>query len=194
MSVARRIVLVTLGLTASPALADHHGMAMHDGGAGSSLATGVSLLAASFGTSFYEGDYEAVVPGAAWSSEHWAAGANLAMYRLQENGRELYGLGDVAVHGQGTLIDAGNIVLSAHGLQGVEYNCEFVQISKATRSPSWAVTAICQEPGYVFPDVLSVTRMSPTQFDLVSVRPIDDESEASGNSGSYYRCEGMVLP
>ena len=36
--------------------------------------------------------------------------------------------------------------------------------------------------------------MSPTQFDLVSVRPIDDESEASGNSGSYYRCEGMVLP
>lgn len=93
-----------------------------------------------------------------------------------------------------TLIDAGNIVLSAHGLQGVEYNCEFVQISKATRSPSWAVTAICQEPGYVFPDVLSVTRMSPTRLDLVSVRPIDDESEASGNSGSYYLCEGMVLP
>lgn len=93
-----------------------------------------------------------------------------------------------------TLIDAGNIVLSAHGLQGVEYNCEFVQISKAAASPSWAVTAICQEPGYVFPDVLSVTRMSPTQLDLVSVRPIDDESEASGNSGSYYLCEGMVLP
>ncbi|MBZ9854703.1 hypothetical protein LB566_12905 [Mesorhizobium sp. CA13] len=93
-----------------------------------------------------------------------------------------------------TLIDAGNIVLSAHGLQGVEYNCEFLQISKATRSPSWAVTAICQEPGYVFPDVLSVTQMSPTQIDLVSVRPIEDESEASGNSGSYYLCEGMALP
>ncbi|QKD03765.1 hypothetical protein [Mesorhizobium loti] len=93
-----------------------------------------------------------------------------------------------------TLIDAGNVVLSAHGLQGVEYNCEFVQISKATRSPSWAVTAICQEPGYIFPDVLSVTQMNPTQVDLVSVRPIDDESEASGNSGSYYLCEGVALP
>jgi hypothetical protein len=93
-----------------------------------------------------------------------------------------------------TLMDAGNIVLSAHGLQGVEYNCEFVQISKATRSPSWAVTAICQEPGYVFPDVLSVTQMNPTQVDLVSVRPIDNESEASGNSGSYYLCEGVALP
>jgi len=28
----------------------------------------------------------------------------------------------------------------------------------------------------------------------VSVRPIDDESEASGNSGSYYLCEGVALP
>lgn len=92
-----------------------------------------------------------------------------------------------------TLIDAGNVVLS-HGLQGVEYNCEFVQISKATRSPSWAVTAICQEPGYVFLDVLSATQISPTQVDLVSVRPIDDESEASGNSGSYYLCPGVALP
>lgn len=69
-----------------------------------------------------------------------------------------------------------------------------MQISKATISPSWAVTAICQEPGYVFPDVLSVTRMSATQLDLVSVRPVDDESEASGNSGSYYLCEGIALP
>ena len=92
------------------------------------------------------------------------------------------------------LIDAGNIVLSAHGLQGADYNCEFLQISKATASPSWAVTAICQEPGYVFPDVLSVTQMNAKQIDLVSVRPVADESEASGNSGSYYLCEGVALP
>jgi hypothetical protein len=93
-----------------------------------------------------------------------------------------------------TLIDAGNIVLSAHGLQGVEYTCEFVQVSKATRSPSWAVTAICQQPGYVFPDVLSVTQMSPTQLDLVSVRPALDENEQTGNSGSYFLCDGVTLP
>lgn len=93
-----------------------------------------------------------------------------------------------------TLVEAGNIVLSARGLQGVEYNCEFLQISKATASPSWAVTAICQEPGYVFPDVLSVTQINSKQVDLVSVRPTDSESEASGNSGSYYLCEGVALP
>jgi len=93
-----------------------------------------------------------------------------------------------------TLIEAGNIVLSAHGLQGVEYNCEFLQVTKATSSPSWAVTAICQEPGFVFPDVLSVTQMNAKQIDLVSVRPVDDESEQSGNSGSYFLCDGVALP
>ena len=93
-----------------------------------------------------------------------------------------------------TLIDAGNIVLSARGLQSVEYDCEFLQITKATLSPSWAVTAICQEPGHVFPDVLSVTQLSPKQIDLVSVRPAEDESEASGNSGSFFLCDGVALP
>jgi len=93
-----------------------------------------------------------------------------------------------------TLIDAGNVILSADGLQSVEYNCEFVQVTKATRSPSWAVTAICQEPGFLFPDVLSITQMNATQIDIVSVRPTADEGEQVGNGGSYYLCEGVSLP
>ncbi|MER9234093.1 hypothetical protein NKI56_18660 [Mesorhizobium sp. M0622] len=93
-----------------------------------------------------------------------------------------------------TVIEGGNIVLSANGLESIEYNCEFLQITKATRSPSWAVTAICQEPGYVFPDVLSLTQMSPKQIDLVSVRPAADQSEQSGNSGSYFLCDGVAMP
>ena len=93
-----------------------------------------------------------------------------------------------------TLIEAGNIVLSAHGLQGVEYNCEFLQVTKATSSPSWAVTAICQEPGFLFPDVLSITQMNATQIDIVSVRPTADEGEQAGNGGSYYLCDGVSLP
>ncbi|MER9354614.1 hypothetical protein [Mesorhizobium sp. M0254] len=93
-----------------------------------------------------------------------------------------------------TLIDTGNVILSADGLQSVEYNCEFVQVTKATRSPSWAVTAICQEPGFLFPDILSITQMNVTQIDIVSVRPTADEGEQAGNGGSYYLCEGVSLP
>ncbi|WP_181182023.1 MULTISPECIES: hypothetical protein [unclassified Mesorhizobium] len=93
-----------------------------------------------------------------------------------------------------TVIDAGNIVLTAKGLQGVEYYCEFLQVSKARSAPSWAVTAICREPDHVFPDVLSVTPVNAKQIDLVSVRPVDDEGARSGNGGSYYHCEGVALP
>ena len=60
-----------------------------------------------------------------------------------------------------TVIEAGNVVLTARGLDSIEYNCEFLQVTKATRSPAWLVNAICQEPGHLFPDVLSVTGDEP---------------------------------
>ena len=92
-----------------------------------------------------------------------------------------------------TVIDEGNTLLTAKGLQSVEYDCEFLEVTKATRSPAWLVNAVCQEPGYLFPDVLSIIEMSPTQLVLVSVKPADPEG-GSGNSGSYYLCEGVALP
>lgn len=92
-----------------------------------------------------------------------------------------------------TVIEAGNVILTSRGLESIEYNCEFVQVTKATRSPAWAVTAICQEPGYLFPDVLSIVEMNETQFDLVSVKPAGEEGD-SGNSGSYYFCPDVPLP
>ena len=30
-----------------------------------------------------------------------------------------------------TVIEAGNIILTAHGLESIEYNCEFLQVTKA---------------------------------------------------------------
>jgi hypothetical protein len=92
-----------------------------------------------------------------------------------------------------TVIEAGNVILTAHGLDSIEYNCEFLQVTKANRSPAWLVNAVCQEPGYLFPDVLSIVEMSPTQLDLVSVKPVDPES-GGGNGGSYYRCDGVESP
>lgn len=92
-----------------------------------------------------------------------------------------------------TAIEAGNTILSARGIESIEYNCEFVQVTRATRSPAWLAQAICQEPGYLSPDVLSITEMNETQLDLVSVKPTDPES-GGGNGGSYFLCEGVALP
>jgi len=92
-----------------------------------------------------------------------------------------------------TVIEAGEVVLTSRGLDSIEYNCEFMQITKATRAPAWLVSAICQEPGHLFPDVLSITEMNETQFDLVSVKPAGEEGD-SGNTGSYYFCPDVAVP
>lgn len=89
-----------------------------------------------------------------------------------------------------TVIEAGNVMLTARGIESIEYNCEFVTVTKASRAPAWLAQAVCQEPGYLFPDVLTITQMSPTQIELVSVTPVDPETGGS-NGGSYYLCEGV---
>ena len=92
-----------------------------------------------------------------------------------------------------SVIEAGNLILTSRGIESIEYDCEFVGVTKATRAPAWLVEAVCQEPGYLFPDVLTVTEMSPTQLDLVSVTPADPES-GGGNGGSYVLCDGVSPP
>lgn len=92
-----------------------------------------------------------------------------------------------------TVIEAGNVILTARGIESIEYNCEFVTVAKATRSPAWLVNAVCQEPGYVFPDVLSVVQLNETQIELVSATPVDPEI-GGGNGGSYTLCEGVAPP
>lgn len=92
-----------------------------------------------------------------------------------------------------SVLEAGNIVLSESGLEGIEYNCEFVQITKATNAPAWAVIAVCSEPGHVFPDVLTVTQLNASEVELVSVRSASEE-ENPGNSGTYVLCDGVTAP
>jgi hypothetical protein len=125
-----------------------------------------------------------LLPGAAVAADDFIKGVYLTSEELCAQARK---------DSLQTVIDAGNTILTARGIESIEYNCEFVQVTKATRSPAWLVNAVCQEPGYLFPDVLSVLQMSPTQIDLVSVKPVDPES-GGGNGGSYYFCEGVALP
>jgi hypothetical protein len=91
------------------------------------------------------------------------------------------------------VLEAGHTMLTARGIEAIEYNCEFVQATSASRSPAWLVHAICQEPGFIHPDVLSLTQLSPTQIELVSVRP-EDPDGVGGNGGSYVLCDGVSAP
>lgn len=91
-----------------------------------------------------------------------------------------------------SVLEEGNVLLTERGFESYEYNCEFLTVTPATRAPGWVVTALCQEPGYAFPDVLSVIKMNDTQLDFASVRATTEDDP--GNSGSYFLCEGVETP
>jgi hypothetical protein len=100
----RMLFLVVLGLAPVTAFADHqHGMLPGSGEGATTVSVGVSLIAAAFDTMSYGGDYQGVVPVVRMSHGRFAAAASIGMYRLQPNGRELYGPGDAVVHGQAGL-------------------------------------------------------------------------------------------
>jgi hypothetical protein len=111
MGMTHRIGLAWLvGLTVpAVAQADHHdGMAMEShGDAAPAFGARLSLLAATYSTMNYIGDYQGAVPSFTWSGKGFGAGASLPLYRLQENGRVLFGLGDAVVHARATLVDQG---------------------------------------------------------------------------------------
>jgi hypothetical protein len=72
--------------------------------ASSSLAAGVTFVAASYQTMDYGGDYQGVVPSASWALGRFSVGASWAYYRLFENGAHQRGVGDAVVHGHAALL------------------------------------------------------------------------------------------
>ena len=99
MDVLRIGAIVAVGMTSTAAAADHDEMeaSVHGGAPTPSLDVGVSVLDARLNSSFYVGNYQGVTPTAHWMHGPWSAMAMLGLYRLEENGRTLYGPGDVMV-------------------------------------------------------------------------------------------------
>jgi hypothetical protein len=127
MNMAGRITLMLALAAPAVAHADHHGMAMSQAGdTPSTFGAGVSLLAATFATTYYSGDYEGLLPSASWATGRFAAGASLPAYRVLENGLAIYGVGDLVVNGQAALlvdrdVQAG-VMLAASAPTGNEVN------------------------------------------------------------------------
>lgn len=106
-------LLALLVMAPAVALADHaHHHGMVAGGAevqGSSYAAGISLVAATFDTMEYAGEYQGISPAARWSRGRFSAAASIGMYRLEKNGLARIGAGDAMVHGQAAVVKRGAI-------------------------------------------------------------------------------------
>ncbi|MGE0499912.1 MAG: hypothetical protein AB7I79_11700 [Rhizobiaceae bacterium] len=90
-------------------------------------------------------------------------------------------------------IETGEIILTPSGIEGLEYNCEFLDWKRSTRSPGAIVTALCQEPGYAYPEIFAVMPQSEGQVDL-TVSLAAGADGANTNAGTYHLCEGVAPP
>lgn len=95
--------------------------------------------------------------------------------------------------GLGAVLEGGNVVLSARGIDGYEYHRDFIQVVKGTRTPGHVVLALCEEPGYAFPDTMAIFPRAEGQLQLTAQGDNGDES-GGGNSGTFHFCEGVALP
>jgi hypothetical protein len=89
-----------------------------------------------------------------------------------------------------TVFETGEAVLSARGILGIEYHCDFMDLRTKERTPGWLATALCEEPGYAFPDLLAIMPRGEGELEVTSMRPAEED----GNSGMYFLCEGVALP
>ena len=95
--------------------------------------------------------------------------------------------------GAQAIFEDGYTVLTAEGFLGIEYHCDFLQVLAGKRTPGFVVTALCEEPGYAFPDVLAIMPRGEGELEVTS--SLDAAGgEPSGNSGTYHLCEGLTLP
>lgn len=97
--------IAALLLSAGSARADHVHTMEHQGeGGGNAFGAGITMLAASFDTMLYGGNYQGILPAFQWSNDRFGAGVSAALYRIEENGALHYGPGDIVAHGQVALL------------------------------------------------------------------------------------------
>lgn len=108
---SRVVVSIAILLACAPAYAQHdHGEHVHGAAAGSHpFAASLSLVGASFDTTYYTGNYEGAVPSFGWDHGRFGVIASEGFYRVEKNGGIFYGPGDAMVHGQARLLRHGGV-------------------------------------------------------------------------------------
>lgn len=99
----RLYIAGALALGAGSAWADHDHHAV-DNGHSRAFGASVTVVAASYDTMLYVGNYQGVQPAGRWSNGRFSAGASAALYRIERNGASYYGFGDLVMHGQAALL------------------------------------------------------------------------------------------
>lgn len=113
-------------------------------------------------------------------------------------------------HGLQSVMESGGLMLTSAGLEAVEYNCAFLQVTRNPRIPDgWVAVSMCEEPDYAYPEVFSIVQRIDGELDIAALSELRDaepaetgdatseeaesgDDDAAGVSGTYYRCDGVA--
>lgn len=90
------------------------------------FAATVSLVAASYDTMSYSGDYEGVLPRLTWTHGRVSLAAMASGYRIYANGLDHYGIGDVMASGAVTLFSTDSVVAGAMAMLSAPTGDEYI--------------------------------------------------------------------
>ena len=73
------------------------------------------------------------------------------------------------------------LLLTSKGISGNQFSCDFVSVLPRTGKPGWVAIALCEEPGYSHPE-------------LISILPRGEATMEVGVPDSPYSDEGLDSP
>lgn len=110
--------VVALSATTASAEHDHshhhHAPEATDAPSEHAFRASIGLLAATYESPLYEGDYQGGSLGAGYARGRFEVGATVYAYQLDRNGRTYRGMGDLMVHASAGLYTAGAFTAGAH--------------------------------------------------------------------------------
>ena len=78
-------------------------------------------------------------------------------------------------------------LLTTEGLEALEYNCEFVEIRSVYDGRGWLIDAVCNEPGFFFPQQM-VVMAEVNDGRGPSVLRMSDDRGPDSQEYKFYRC------
>ena len=98
------------------------------------------------------------------------------------------------------------VMTFADGIQGMEFHCGFYDVKDKPHSNALLVEAICEEPGFMYPDLIAIGPWDDTTIQVASSRALEsaanaelsgegiDDSESQGQPlgvALYTRCDSL---
>jgi hypothetical protein len=92
--------------------------------------------------------------------------------------------------------DGDFIFLSAKGFEGVEFNCQFVQVYPRKDLPGWTAIAFCEEPGISSPGLFSILPLTDTTLSVglpdSGAEEDSEEEPAAGAAADAEEDDGLA--